>query len=409
MNNKFYISFTLTFLLFAPALSLPFILYGIYYRKKSAFFFFSIFLGIVAFLTGPTGDVYRWTLTYYGYKFTSYADFWLYIKNSGDFLTQLFSFLLAKNDIPYPFLRLVITITAYNIMFCIFNYYIDRNIYLYTKKDIFLRFIFLVVVSDFFNMLYGVRYVFAVVLLIFAYHNFTIGNKKTAVIAIYIAINTHFSILYYAIALLSLTLLRIKKQKFFIIIFFSFVLGYIGYSFVSYLAHTFNLMGAGYLGEGTWGTGRLEYEANRGITRIASYIYDRLSILLSAILLAYYYWDNKDFHYKFLYGTILLFCIINQFGTASSRQLHIIDHLLFIFLLHNEFKLNMKTNKKIFSIVLNMLSVRFMVQLIGYGNIVSHSGEYMKMLYPITEVLQNDFDINWIIHNVTPEGHIIPK
>ena len=42
-----------------PLLSIPFIVYGIYYRQKGAYLLLSLLLGIFAFISAPSEDIYR--------------------------------------------------------------------------------------------------------------------------------------------------------------------------------------------------------------------------------------------------------------------------------------------------------------------------------------------------------------
>ena len=66
MNKK---DLLLLFLfLISPLLSFPFILVGMYERRKASFVYFSLFMGLFSFLTYPASDLFRHFENYYYYK-----------------------------------------------------------------------------------------------------------------------------------------------------------------------------------------------------------------------------------------------------------------------------------------------------------------------------------------------------
>lgn len=64
-----------TLFLLSPLLALPYILLGIYRQERSAYFFFALFLGFLAWLQVPLSDLFRHSLNIYHYldKPFSYA------------------------------------------------------------------------------------------------------------------------------------------------------------------------------------------------------------------------------------------------------------------------------------------------------------------------------------------------
>lgn len=58
-----------TLFLLSPLLALPYILLGIYRQERSAYFFFALFLGFLAWLQVPLSDLFRHSLNIYHYFF----------------------------------------------------------------------------------------------------------------------------------------------------------------------------------------------------------------------------------------------------------------------------------------------------------------------------------------------------
>lgn len=408
LYNKGYFFLVFMFIILSPLLSLPFILYGIYHRYKVSFFFMSVFLGLVAFLIGPTGDLYRHTLDYYSYIFYDPKN-WIVFFSGGDFITQIIAFMMAQNGIPYPFLRFFTVIISYNILFGIFNDYIDTTTLRYTKTDLFCRFMLLIFISDFFEIIYGVRFVFSVSILLLGFYSYYINNKKILGVVITItSICIHYAILYYAIVLLLIPIIiKIEKNKIWIVAFLAFLIGFLGYNLLIIIASYMNLKFMGYMSEGTWGTGTLEHEGARaGITRIFRYVYDRISIPLATMLVLYEFYDKRNFNCRILYGIVLLFCITNQFGTAGGRVLYISEYFLFIFLIAMEQEKQQLIRKRVFKIVFLLFLFRTFMHVVGYGNIIRISSEHSKLILPVTEIFQTDYNLTWIFKNVNPDGSI---
>lgn len=171
--------------LLSPLLSLPYILWGIYRRERSAYFFFSLFLGFLAWLQIPFADLFRHTINAYdlvgkpiSYIFTNSL--------SSDFFVPFVSWILVNADFPYQFLRLLSATECFFLMTIIFNYMIEKSERNYSDSEVFIRFWILFLFFEYIRTTSGVRYGFALFQYVFALH--LVINKKSYLSALFFAL-----------------------------------------------------------------------------------------------------------------------------------------------------------------------------------------------------------------------------
>lgn len=150
-----------TLFLLSPLLALPYILLGIYRQERSAYFFFALFLGFLAWLQVPLSDLFRHSLNIYHYldKPFSYA----YVnKQSADYFIPIVNWILVNGNIPYQYLRLFSVTESFFLLTVIFNYMIETSEREYTYGEVFMRFCIMYLFFEFIMTTSGVRYGFAV-------------------------------------------------------------------------------------------------------------------------------------------------------------------------------------------------------------------------------------------------------
>ena len=147
----------------SPLLSLPFVLRSIYDRQKGSFFLFSLFMGLLAFLTPPFADLYRHYDNYLFWEGLHWDDWsWELLFLNG--LIQVPYMLFVNNGISFEYVRLMELFFGYLVMSHIFNDIIRNSQREYSKIDIFIRFIILLFTINFFYTVLGVRFGFALCL-----------------------------------------------------------------------------------------------------------------------------------------------------------------------------------------------------------------------------------------------------
>lgn len=145
--------------LISPLLSLPFILVGMYERRKASFVYFSLFMGLFSFLTYPASDLFRHFENYDYYKNLPFSYFIETLP--GDIFTQLLSYGSANLGIPYEFNRLFTMTVFFLLIFFVFNQIIDKATVSYNKREIFIRLLIFLFTVSYFTALIGVRSGFA--------------------------------------------------------------------------------------------------------------------------------------------------------------------------------------------------------------------------------------------------------
>ena len=174
-----------TLFLLSPLLALPYILLGIYRQERSAYFFFALFLGFLAWLQVPLSDLFRHSLNIYHYldKPFSYA----YVnKQSADYFIPIVNWILVNGNIPYQYLRLFSVTESFFLLTVIFNYMIETSEREYTYGEVFMRFCIMYLFFEFIMTTSGVRYGFAVCQYIYALH--LVFNKKSWLPALFFAL-----------------------------------------------------------------------------------------------------------------------------------------------------------------------------------------------------------------------------
>lgn len=177
-----------TLFLLSPLLALPYILLGIYRQERSAYFFFALFLGFLAWLQVPLSDLFRHSLNIYHYldKPFSYA----YVnKQSADYFIPIVNWILVNGNIPYQYLRLFSVTESFFLLTVIFNYMIETSEREYTYGEVFMRFCIMYLFFEFIMTTSGVRYGFAVCQYIYALH--LVFNKKSWLPALFFALFCH--------------------------------------------------------------------------------------------------------------------------------------------------------------------------------------------------------------------------
>lgn len=326
--NKYRIVTLFTFIL-SPLLSIPFILRGIYNREKGSAFFMALLVGVFAFLTAPCGDLARHTRIYFMYQDMSFSAFLLTLK--GDFIIQTLSFSLAKAGIHYDFLRLFLTTTAFYLLIKIFNFQIEHSSRTYSRSEIWFRFIILALSFDFFTTVLGVRFGFAISLFIYAVHLWLDqGKKGKAIVSALLSCFVHFSMFYFLVFMLCMSLFKASRLTFILLIAACLVLSRTVPDQLSAYMETKELQGAGYLGNGQWGTG-MQYTFNGLMFR-----YIRELVALPLAFLVFHHSRRAPRWSSLMLSLIALYALTSSFATISGRLIWIFYAMTVFYLLHME-------------------------------------------------------------------------
>lgn len=397
MNKK---DLLLLFLfLISPLLSFPFILVGMYERRKASFVYFSLFMGLFSFLTYPASDLFRHFENYYYYKNLPFSYFISTLP--GDIFTQLLSYSSANLGIPYEFNRLFTMTIFFILIFFVFNQIINRTTVSYNKREIFIRLLILLFTVSYFTALIGVRSGFASsFFLIGSYYWLDRKKMKIAFIFLLLASTIHYSMAIFIIGILVLS--RIQQHKWILLIYMSlFVIlsAFLIQQLENYLL-LFDLNAqATYLGDGIWGTGGIENKSFRGL--VFNWLI-RISIV-PFLILWYKNISNANPWSRCLTAIILLYVLFFNFGTISSRIFLILGATLGLYVTWLE-NFKMKKNRYI-NIFLLFSALLFSTELYARRDFIRVS-EYRRLALPIPYILTQHYEINSVYRNLDHEDLI---
>lgn len=219
--------------LLSPVFALPFLFYYIKRRKIWAVWLFAFFLGLVAYCTIPSQDLFRHFMHYETYSNYKWEDFTYFDFELNGIVVFIYC-LMGKLGIPFDFLRFLTISSSYLMIFHIFKF--KSNQINYTIKEYFTRFLILTLFYDLFYTIAGVRYGFA--LCIYLYGLFFYIEKRSLIKSIFLFIVAglfHSSFLFLIPASFVIYILRIGKKSMIIMTFLAFVGMTIFFAKYSYL------------------------------------------------------------------------------------------------------------------------------------------------------------------------------
>lgn len=378
-------------ILISPLLSFPFIVYDIYKQRKAAIYMFALFLGIIAFLTPPVGDLYRHTQDYFALENISFDRFIQSLKD--DMLVQIFAYFLATNGVEYPWARLVYLTIEVSILGYVFNDLVNDEM---DKSKRFSLFVTFICGFNFVVAVLGVRHGFAMCLFLMGYYLLYYKEEKMVSLMFFLlAIFTHF----FFIPLSAVALL---------LYYFPFYLSKTKFVFLALIAITSGMMissffilrywdaKASYL-EGVWGTDYLSTVSFKGMI----YYYAKRCWIIP--LFIFFLWNKENSLQKTLiYIFALAFLATSGLATISGRIMDVISFLLMFYYLQYYKECSIKLARYI-----------WLGSLLYFGSnfythrdiiIIPSNNHYSEIWKPLPLVLQNDYSKEWIYTHINKDG-----
>lgn len=382
-------------LFISPLLSFPFIVWCIYKRYKGGYALFAIFMGLLAYLLPPCGDLYRHTRDYFNMGNMSSKMFTDTLKD--DFLVQYIAYNLSKNGIPYQYARLLYTTIEVGILGYLFsNYVTNTESY---KKNL-LLFITLFGGYNFIVAVLGVRYGLGTSLFLLGYyylysrHNILLATSVFGVAAMvhffFLPLSTLTVILYFSP-------IRINNRSFLLYASIAIVFG----MFLSslFILKYWNAQ-AGYL-EGKWGT---EYLSTVSFKGQVFYYIKRIWVLPSFLFfILHQNGDNRE--KRIIYAFSLLFLATLGLATISGRIMDVLAFLIVLYFLRNYKECSVKLSRYVLlGSLLYLFSNIYTNRNILFNSHNSHLTEIWK---PLPLVLENQYTKAWIFSHVNKDGSLI--
>lgn len=378
------------FMVLSPLLTLPYILIGIYHRKKSAFILLALFGGLLAWLQVPLMDLFRHNLSFYEYENLSLIQ--LFHNKEADYIIPLLKWFLVNHNIPFQVLRLFEISVSIYIMTIIFNDMIEQSPRYYTKRQAFKRFCIMILFIEFIQTVSGVRYGFALFLYIFAIHLFI--NKKQYLGSVIFAILsslTHNSFSY--LIPISLVLYFIcRSRKLSIILLFSLLV--LGNVLVSMFSHIWESRADWYFSGGNSISGNTY--ADLTIYGILFFLVIRIFLLPYGFLALKYFSPHDKWTRITMVWTILVLAFIVN-AVMLFRMCFVLETIGIFCLLAVESRQYL--SKRFLNLILICGIMTTIINGINYRDIILNS-RYQYIIAPIPSILNEQYEYTWIINHI---------
>lgn len=397
MRSDKYILVVYSVLILSPLLALPFIIYGIYHRYKGCLTALAVFMALMAFLTAPVGDLYRHTIIYYLYQNYSYEQF---ISSLGsDFIMSLGEYFMAKQNIPFEFLRLAYTFITYCILNYIFSTLISKSNYEYRKSEYFSRYLLTFLCIDFFTLVLGVRFTFAASVFILGIYLYLCERRnKAAFLILILSCCIHYSFSYYGLFVIMLIRIKMNKLTFSILIIFGLIIStFIISTFESFLLKN-EMEGAGYLGDGKWAKGYREQQDLENVI----YLYAKY---IACIPITFYSIKRirEGRIYQYFLTLVLLIVLTFSLGSVCGRITTLISLGTPMLVLWDESINKRKMEQKYYTAIFLSMVLIYAATFYGMKNPRNQS-DYQYIAAPTPIILTNHYDRIWIYQHVNNDG-----
>ncbi len=393
-------NFFFLIILFAlsPLLSLPFILYSASNREKICGAMISVFMGIVAMLWAPTGDLYRHNMDYFYFQQMNWYDFIYYLKYKPDFLIYLLSFVFAKLNINYEFVRFILVFVSFQMSF---NVFLDaiRCSEKMSRYHVFVFFVFFFSVP-FFWIVLGVRFSTAACLFVYGLYYYLKYAKKEGLIYITISLFIHFSMIL-PLLVLVMSKIRLKWSNRFLFLVLLMVLIFFRPSFLQYLIDV--LFGGNYIHlylsayiSGYWNG---EYLEDHSFKFLLSNILTSISMYpLFIIAMKVVTRQRFDEYVRML---LIMICVCLMVSYTLYFRYALLMVLILVYYLFG-WHLCILSKKNIICLFLFSL-LSFTSQIYSWRRELTISNEKL-LFYPIPVSLSSSYSYEWLLENINYDG-----
>lgn len=396
--SQFQIVLFVVFIIY-PFAALPLIFVEIYNKKYYALNYLAVFMGLLAYLWIPSGDLARLQRDFEIIKNLSVVDF-LSIK-SFDFVYMFIMYFFAKLNLNFEFIRFALCTISYLIYFKIYSDIIKENKSLgESKRFSFLAFLMFFFFIRFSGFLTGVRFTFAMSLCFYGVYLVVYKNKKSGWLLLLLSAFTHFSM--WLILLITLIVkkinLKINRFVFIMVLSIGFFLSTTLIELVIDVLPIDDVFKA-YLNVYTSGHFATEEFLNQTIffkiSRLFSYV-----AIYPAIIYVLYKKVDFSFYSVFLCIVVFLSFCMNMDTTFGRYAFLGVIFFIIPFFLKYEIK-----NKNYFFYFLFSLSIMTYIASFYTVKRELQWGKQYKILYsPFPLILMSTYDSKWIEANILDNG-----
>lgn len=310
----------LLFLLY-PIASVPLIVAGILKKQKWAFILFSCFMGLLAILYPPAGDLYRYAEDFELYSTSDWNTFCLLLIFKFDYFLPLLSYVIGHLGGTAELTRFIFAFLSYYLMFDLFSL-ICRDNNLNDKKIYIYAFIIFIPLT-FWTFLF--RYYFALAFLLNGSYRWFVHNEKKGILLVALSVLAHVSYLPFFF------LCFVSKNRFFKFSYFVVLLlcilalccdtTSIGEKILSYLPFSDSLLA--HIGEYIDGSQSESSVNNFSLKQMVIYMFS--NVLSFYVLYVYLKIYKKKFisYMGFINSTLLMLLFSSSFPVIFSRLMSV--------------------------------------------------------------------------------------
>lgn len=382
--------------LLCPILALPFIINGIIVGDKKCYYLFTIFMGLIAYMLAPIADLGAHYIYCDFLSRMNWETFKIYLSNNKDYITQIIEWGIPQIGFPFEILPLIEVVISFSIIHSMFCYSIKHSSKLYTKKEIFVRYVLFLLLFPFIILVSGIRFGFAAVILLYAFHIWLERKKMIfAFVLICLSCSIHFSMIYFVIPIVILLYIPLNKYS----MIFLIVIALASQHIISkYLADYFidnEMVGSNYLGNGVWGNTENKDFAYTAII----YHWGQRVLLLPLLFILFSHFKQMKRWGNILLGFILLFIVFMNFFTITQRITVCVLIFSIFFLLKiedNGYTLSHKGRRIL--VICAIISCCFDIWTHRKFIILSN---YQRLLQPVPITLIQTYSKDWVLKNNT--------
>lgn len=389
-------------LLLYPLLALPVIIREIYNKKYYALSFLAIFMGLIAYLWIPSGDLYRFYLQYDLIKEMNFIQVVAF--SELDIVMQLLTWLFSKTGLNYEWFRFITCVFCYLLVFSVTKSIIANNRYGHDKKISFIIFCIIFGLLRFTIFLTGARFPIGIALVFYAQYQFLSdrGSKFRGWLALIAATFTHFSFAPILIIFFLTKIIKLhwSKPTLLILYFISYLLSSFALVYVisrmnleDSMSDHLDAYTTGYQADG-------ELANHSFLFRLAQIF----SIFAFYVLTILSFFRVKNFKEcpAFAMTTVFIMLLINM-NTAYNRYAYIAVFLILpYFLLNPSLYFKIKDLK----IMLYVSIFVFISSIWTFRRELTYGDQYY-IATPTYMILSHTYTDSWIQNNIARNGNMI--
>lgn len=402
-NIKVSKEFLLTLIIFIvlPLYSVPFILLGMWKRKKWAFSLWALFMGLVGILVPPTGDFYRYTLDYELYKGLEWGDFLFIAALKNELMLPTISYFIGRLDLNFDISRFIYNFLGYYYLGKIYYDITQNNSFLQEKKTSFYALGFFM---SFSISIFCFRYFLSAIFFVYGSYQIVYKEKNKGWLFIGLAIFNHLTYVIQAAILFlqRFNLFRFNRKLVVLLVLISFCID------SSIIIKIFNLLPIDFVSsyisylDGYWANDFLEDHSLK--YKIQMFIGNIINYFCIIVYILQYKKENNKYN-SINNGMLLLTVVSTPFATINGRFIAVMMYFIKIHILYTY-----NNSRKFLNYLIIMFWLSMLSNLMGLWAMRRqiYISDFNIMLYSTSlNIFNHTYDNNWIDNNVSEDGSFL--